>query len=91
VAGFLPGLCGKSRADHRLATARLLRGILERGPQKHWRWPVSRENCGLFTTVAPLLHRLYRNSGATVVIAVQAVQVTSRRCPWTLRPDHPLD
>ncbi|TEU18759.1 MAG: hypothetical protein E3J21_05245 [Anaerolineales bacterium] len=28
-----------------------------------------------FITVAPLLHRLYRSSDATVVIAVQAIQV----------------
>jgi len=30
----------------------------------------------LFTAVAPRLHRPYRNSGATVVIAAQAVQAT---------------
>jgi hypothetical protein len=30
------------------------------------------------TTVVPLLHRLYRNSGATVVIAAQAVQAKVR-------------
>ena len=39
---------------------------------------VLRNSCEAYpiTTVAPLLHRLYRNSGATVVIAAQAVQVT---------------
>jgi len=30
------------------------------------------------TTVVPLLHRLYRNSGATAVIAAQAVQAKIR-------------
>ena len=52
-------------------------GIRERSPR-------SLAFAAPFTTIAPpvcaaivaLLHRLYRNSGATVVIAAQAVQVT---------------